>query len=258
MNELKIDTSEKFEHLPRAPIIEAVLDIRARANAVWEESFVSATLKAQVPDYPNVAPRSIIEAEIKVMAGLPSFAQQRDLGWGGLVFKSGDGLNIAQFKRDGFTFSRLKPYEDWDRLKAEALRLWRIHSALAKPLEIQRVGLRFINRIDMPINETGFEDYIQPHPSPPRDLDLPFTGFLHVDSLAVPGHPYGINLVRTIQPPQPPLNERYGLIIDTDVFTILPIEHQEDWFDKSLDEMRWLKNKVFFGSITQKAIQNFK
>jgi uncharacterized protein (TIGR04255 family) len=258
MNEFKIDTSEKFEHLPRAPIIEAVLDIRARADAGWEETFVSARLKAQVQDYPTVEPQSTVQAEFSVMPGQIPFAQRRDIGWSGLVLKSGDGLQIAQFKRDGFTFSRLQPYEDWERLKAEALRLWRIHAALSKPMEIQRIGLRFINRIDLPLNETRFEDYIQPHPSPPRGLDLPFVGFLHAETLAVPGHPYAINLVRTIQSPQPPLSNQFALIIDTDVSTIQPIEHQEDWFDKGLDEMRWLKNKVFFGSMTEKAIQKFK
>jgi hypothetical protein len=40
--------------------------------------------------------------------------------------------------------------------------------------------------------------------------------------------------------------------------TVQPIEMREEVLDMRLAEMRWLKNKVFFGSVTQKALASFQ
>jgi hypothetical protein len=56
----------------------------------------------------------------------------------------------------------------------------------------------------------------------------------------------------------PPLVLGVGLIIDTDVFTQIPFEFNLARTRQHLAEMRWLKNKVFFGSISQKTGELFK
>ena len=101
--------------------------------------------------------------------------------------------HVAQFNRDSFVFSRLQPYQSWEQLEQEAIRLWEIYMEIAKPRDIQRLGVRFVNRIPMAPKETRFEDYIQPHPQTPRDLDLPFLNFLHKETFVVPESDFGIN-----------------------------------------------------------------
>jgi uncharacterized protein (TIGR04255 family) len=49
-----------------------------------------------------------------------------------------------------------------------------------------------------------------------------------------------------------------GLILDIDVFTTQGFDLDESILGRRLLEMRWLKNKVFFGSITGKALQMFR
>ena len=134
-------------------------------------------------------------------------------------FRSTDEKHIAQFNRDGFVFSRLEPYLTWEELESEGKRLWNIYKDLAQPVEIQRLGLRFINRIKLPPGELLFEDYIQPAPTSPHGLELPFHGFMHKDTLAVPGHPYAINVIRTIQQLNGGVDGGVALILDIDVFT---------------------------------------
>jgi len=255
---MKIEVSEQFPHLPHAPIVEAVIEIRARAEVAWEEGVISEQLKPKLPDYPQVASQKEFQQEVQFGAGQVLEAKQHNLGWKGLRLQSADQRQVVQFNRDGFVFSRLDPYENWEHLRDEALRLWRVHLDLAHPTETQRIGLRFINRIELPAHEMKFEEYIQPHAEPPRGLDLPFQGFFHHDTLAAPGHPYSINVVRTIQLPQDPRTQGIGLILDIDVFTTQPFELRQGLLEERLAEMRWLKNKVFFGSITQKALDSFR
>jgi uncharacterized protein (TIGR04255 family) len=255
---MKIDLTEQFRHLSRAPIVEAVIEIRARAEIPWVEQAVSEALKAKLPDYPQFVSQNEVKQEVSFDLVQGSQAKQHDLGWKGLRLQSGDGRHVAQFNRDGFLFSRLHPYESWEKLQGEALRLWGIYCDLARPTETQRTGLRFINRFTLPAQETRFEDYVEPHAKPPRNLDLPFLGFFHQDTLAVPGYPYALNVVRTVQPPQDLKTQGLAIILDIDVFTIHPLEIRMDQMNKWLTEMRWLKNKVFFGSVTEKALESFK
>jgi uncharacterized protein (TIGR04255 family) len=260
MNEFKIQTSEEFEHLSHAPIIEAVIDIRAKASEAWELPQIAHSLKERLPDYPNMTER--VQTEVKIKAGPPTQTEQHELQRG-LRFKSDEGHRMATFSPDGFTFSVLAPYQNWERLRDEALRLWTIHAEFAKPAEVSRIGLRYINRIDLPASpeEVHLADYLVCCPSPPQDLMLPFAGFLHVDTLTTQpyNYPYMMNVVRTLQPAQPPLTGAGAIIIDIDVFVLQNVPLPDDgWIDKSLAEMRWLKNKAFFGSITAKAKELFK
>src|SRR5439155_25920460 len=103
-------------------------------------------------------------------------------------------------QRDGFVFRRLRPYEQWQQFVNEALRLWKVFQDIGKPAEIQRLGVRFINRISLPSKQVRIEDYLDPAPLGARDLELPFQGFFHQDLFGVTGYPYAIRLIRTTQP----------------------------------------------------------
>lgn len=254
--EIKLD--QAFEHLPRAPIVEAVIDIRARAARNLDESSFRSRLEPKLDGYGFLDSLREIHGEVKLVGGMPPSQTVRDVGWKGVRFRSSDGKHIAQFNRDGFVFSRLEPYINWGQLYVDSHRLWKIFREMAQPVEIQRVGLRFINRIKLPVGELRFEDYIQPAPVPPSGLDLPFLGFMHNDTLAVPGHPYALKVIRTIQPPPSAGASGPALILDIDVFTAQAFELDETVLGRRLLEMRWLKNKVFFGSITKKALEMFR
>jgi uncharacterized protein (TIGR04255 family) len=257
MTEFKIDFAEEFQHLKNAPVVEAIISIHARPERRLEEKELLNAIQSKLPDYPNIVSQNESSVTFQITNDAAPPAGQ-NVSWKGIRFQSADKLHYAQFNKDGFIFSRLSPYTEWNQLSAEAFRLFNIFVDVAKPREIQRLGLRFVNRFQMPPGENQFEQYIQPYPQTPVGLDLPFTGFFHQESFAIPGHPYGINLVRTIQPPMPPLVLGVGLIIDTDIFTLLPFEFDLGRTKHHLSEMRWLKNKVFFGSITQKTVELFQ
>ena len=255
---IDIKTDEIFQILPRAPIVEAVIEIRARATQTLEESSLRAALEPRLAGYDFLDSLREFYGELKIEGGKPPTQKVSELGWMGVRFQSTDGKHIAQFKRDGFVFSRLEPYLTWEQLYGEQQRLWAIFKALAEPAEIQRVGLRYINRIKLPPGELRFEDYMQPAPLAPRDLDLPFHDFTHHDTLAVPDRPYAINVIRTIQPQRDAGDSAIALILDIDVFTTESFDLDEALLGRRLIEMRWLKNKAFFGSITEKALETFR
>ena len=260
MTKLVINIDEIFQHLPRAPIVEAVIDIRARPAVPLEEAMLKPQLEATLSGYQflDSMQHVQIQHEVNLKDGVPASPIIRELGWKGPRFQSDDKKHITQFNRDGFVFSRLEPYESWEQLYEEGMRLWSLYVELAQPVEIHRIGLRYINRIQLPPDELRFEDYLEPAPMPPKGLDVPFHGFLHQGTLAVPGHPYGVNVIRTMQPPGAPGVQGLGLILDIDAFTTQGFEPEAALFEQRLLEMRWLKNKVFFGSVTPNALKLFQ
>jgi len=253
-----IKPEEKFENLPRAPIVEAVIEIRARATKNLEETSLRTAIEPKLAGYVFLDSLREFHSEVKLEGGKPPIQKVSDAGWKGVRFRSSDEKHIAQFNRDGFVFSRLEPYLTWEELESEGKRLWNIYKDVAQPVEIQRLGLRFINRIKLPPGELLFEDYIQPAPSSPHGLELPFHGFMHKDTLGVPGHPYAINVIRTIQQLNGGVDGGVALILDIDVFTTQGFDLDDTVLQRRLLEMRWLKNKVFFGSITAKALEMFR
>lgn len=252
----KIDLAESFPPLSRAPIIEAIIGVTARAESAWEESVISGQFKQRLPEYPIVQSHREFQHEFKLAADAQPEQAVQDMGWRGLRCESANKLHIAQFNRDGFSFSRLKPYQNWEQFYQEGLRLWKLYNVIAQSSEIQRIGLRFINRIEFSQDEVKLEDYLENPPKPPRGMEVPFAGFLHHNTLSIPGHPYGINVIQTIQPSQG-ADVSWGVILDIDVFTTEPIDNQK-LIEQHLIKMRWLKNKVFFGSITSKTLELLK
>jgi len=257
-DELKIDTAEEFPHLSNAPIVEAVIEIRARAEAPWDEPAILDHLKTQLPEYPSVLSQREFRHELKVGPGEPAQSKVQDLGLKGFRLESSDRRQIAQFNRDSFVLSRLSPYEGWDQFSEESVRLWEMYSGLAKPSEIQRLGLRFINRIALIPQHDTLDYYLVAPPQTSAELGFPFVAFLHRDSFAVPGHPYIVNIVKTIQPQQAPGSAGPALIFDIDVVSDQSFQLEESGLEQRANEMRWLKNKFFFGNITPRVLETFR
>lgn len=262
MNKITINTNEEFPVLASAPIAEAVIDIRAFPSKAFEESAVRSSLEDKLVGYLFLDSHREIHYEVRSEGKKPPEQSIRDLGWRGVRFQSTNQKNIAQFNRDGFAFSRLEPYDNWQSFFQEGKSLWSVFKDIASPITIERIGLRFINRIELAHGELNIEHYLRKAPVPPVNLDLPFFGFMHQETLGVPGHPYAINLIRTIQPPKNPEDNGIAIILDIDVFTLQPIaqpiENDDNKLKHMLNEMRWLKDKTFFGSITDEVLEKFK
>jgi uncharacterized protein (TIGR04255 family) len=199
--EFQINLEEEFPHLSKAPIAEAIIQIGAKARAVWTEPDIQEKLKAELPDYPQQSSHREITTELKLNDGQAPTQKTKDLGWHGVRLRSEDGKQNVHSTRDGFLFSRLAPYPRWEDFSAEAFRLWEIHRRLADPSDVLRLGLRFVNKIVVPVEGLVLREVLPGSPEAPGGLNMPFSNFFHHDTLAIPGEKYAINLIRTVQRP---------------------------------------------------------
>jgi len=246
-----IDLNEKFPHLSRAPIVEAVLDIRVAPSVQWDEIILQKELKDSLSEYPKH--ETMRETKFQVPPDKTTPVVE-DFGCVGLKYHSNDNLHIAQFNKGSFVFSRLKPYEDWGKFSQEALRLWAIYCELLKPSEVRRIGLRFINRLAIKQQSIELADYYKNPPSSIKDLNWPLAGYLHQDRIQVPETEYFVNVIKTVQN----IPGEIGVLLDIDVFMQNKFNYNELRIIECMEEMCWVKNKIFFNSLTEKAIEECK
>lgn len=249
----RLDLTESFPHLEHAPIVEAVIEWKTRAEKPWDPARLRGELATRFPEYPDSKPQQQFHVEARLENGDVATQVHRDR-LRGLRLTSEDGLQIVQFTRGGVVFSRLRPYEDWDRFSAEAFRFWNAFQELAGSSEVQRLGVRFINRVDLQPGES-VGAYLQRPPQCLEPLGLDADEFLYQSTHSVPGFPYKITVNQTIQPPAQAAAGP-GLIVDVDVSTTCPLQPETE-IDPNLTRMRWLKDKAFFSLFTEAALSRF-
>ncbi len=252
-----IELSEEFPSLAHPPIVEAVIEIRARAAAGWTDEFLRREMAARLPEYPQQRTQRDVEMEMRIDVAGTTEQRHRD-AWRGVRVTSSDQSQIVQFNRDGFVFSRVPPYCGWRAFREEALRVLVVYLEMAQPTEIERVGLRFINRILPDAPATSLRDLVREWPGPPKGLDLPVLGSLHRDVFQVTGQPYAVARVQAIETAPVGAADSPGLVLDIDVFTTEPCLPILADIERHAGSMHWLKNKVFFGSVSERALAIFQ
>ena len=129
-------------HYKNAPIREAVIDIKAELSPDIDFEKLRAIQSQVITEYPREETRHLSEGLFQFGPEIKATAQQKP--WA-VVFWNAPKNQVVQARMDGFAFSRLEPYEDFDRLKNEARRLWDIYREVARPTKIRRVAVRYIN-----------------------------------------------------------------------------------------------------------------
>ena len=179
-----------------------------------------------------------------------------ELGLQGYRFRSKDGLEVATFKVDGFSFSRLKPYTRWQEVFSEAERLWKIYVAAAGVEEVSRIALRYINRISLPLPITDFAIYLTAPPAIPPRAPQDVTSFLFRSVLLEPQSGITTNFTQVVE--GSPEGTSLPFILDIDTYVMKNMNPDSPEVSSTFNALREMKNRIFFSSLTNKTIEMFR
>lgn len=243
--------SPLMPHYQRAPITEAIIDIRVELSSDLRFEDLQAIKKHVSSDYPKEETSNLAEGIIQFAPTLQASAQQKP--WG-LVFRNENNNQVLQVRLDGFTFSRLPPYEHFEQLKNEARRLWDIYRELVRPKAITRVAVRYINQLNIPGTSVEPEDYLNvfPHVSnklPPELRDFgPYSMSLRMYQHDLKGF---LLLNEVMTPPKLP--NAISIVLDFDLYVDAPLVTNEQELWALFDKLRERKNLYFEECITDKT-----
>ncbi|MFM7516789.1 MAG: TIGR04255 family protein [Pirellula sp.] len=252
MGNFSIDLDEKFDSLSNAPIVEAVIQFNAPPSRPFDQEKLKTFLQTRFVGYKT-------HGQMQVEAGFENssdgnVAMHHKAHWDGYRLRSEDGKYICQWKPSALVFSRLQPYHSWPEMLSAVTPFWTEYQEVGRPEIIEAIGVRYISQIPLKENEK-LTRYVQKIHPPLIGLGLKADSFFHQDTIPLKGYPYEVRLIRAVQPAAEKTGSRKVLIVDIDVSTTRAVTF--DQFNRALDEMRYIKNKVFF-TYMKDAAERFK
>lgn len=244
-------------HLTKAPITEALIDIKVILPSDFDHKTLEQGYEALSPTYP-----------LKIAGRRRNFLMEEDSSGGpihkghedeflGYHFKSQEGDRVVQFRLDGFTFNKLKPYTTWEKIRDEAKPLWEIFTSITKPETVTRVALRYINKLDLPAeNINEFSDYLTTPPDVPEGVPQGVLSFLSRIVITEPKIGANAIITQSYEGMQSP--DILPILLDIDVYCETSFEPSDDALWEKLEQLRILKNELFFKSINERAVEVFK
>ena len=237
---------------PKPPIIEAVLDIRARLdNGVGLDTLAAA----RVEEYPVVRDAVQFQLEFKAAVGEEPSASH-DVNVLGFAYRSVDDKRIYQVRKDGFSHNQLAPYSAWVDFVGEARRLWAVYKRVAHPDAVELLGLTYVNRLSIP-DGIDMSHYLNAYPVIPKSLPQQVSSF---SSAFQVGAPDGINQLHVSQTLGPPSDGSVFMILNVQAFR--PIDRPlDDLSDDEIwgifEQLHTAKNQAFEACITDRTREAF-
>jgi len=154
------------------PISEAVREFRFDPSQPWDSTVLGLVYDRVKRDYPKKKQQIGLSLEIH---GSPQEVQQQ-IGnpTPRMQFLSEDEKSLIQLSTDALSINKLKPYQSWEVFKKTILSTLTAYVDVNQPKGIRRIGIRYINRIEIPAAVVKIEDYLLATPSLPAPLPQEF------------------------------------------------------------------------------------
>src|SRR5580704_3737062 len=233
-------------HYPRAPIWEAVIEFRF-AKPIEHKVLEKAA--KQLKTYPFSENEQGLELRPDGRA-LPVQT--------GIKLSSLDRTDVVIFRTTTFVCSRLAPYTRWEDLRGRAEESWRVLRRKVQDITISRIGVRYLNRIDVP-SESGrvkVEDYITVFPVVPGTVERPMAQYV-MQVVAPIGADQCQMVLNTATVPSPLIGHS-SFILDLDVYREASLPKRDDELWALTERMRGYKNDLFESLVTDRARELFR
>lgn len=231
----------------QAPITEAVLELQVGFAESVDIAALGDLQDEVRADYPIRKERFHVEAKLDLSS---KAVLSPDVRQDGFLFWSADQRQAMHVRLDGFAFSRLKPYTEWESFRDQARVLWNVYRRATGAAMITRIALRYINRLELP-RPLKFEEYLSTVPSTGPGFPPSLSGYFM--RLVAPHELGTVILTESID--ESGVTERVvPVVVDIDIHRAVQVSASDDdacW--SALDQLRELKNEVFFGSLTDHA-----
>jgi uncharacterized protein (TIGR04255 family) len=236
------------------PVTEAVLEVRVGGPALNDADMEKLGNRFS-ERYPT--PRQPSNNLGVELTGTTLRINQQNLGFKILSADGGFTVNVG---RNALGTSKNAPYTGWEDFIGEARNNWTEWEKVAGWREVVRIGLRYINRIDVPIEKPGaalqLEHFFALYVETPQIPGFPaMTGFASYTEFMMAEKP--IKVVINHAPTPSPLVLRSSFVLDLDVSMEQSLPKTEKTLWEAIEGLRSVKNSVFEACITDRTRELF-
>jgi uncharacterized protein (TIGR04255 family) len=136
------------KHYKNPPLIEAVCEFKFQPPASWNPAVPDLIYEKVQGQFPQRETMSGLSGEEPV----PSAKAK---------FRRADGSALLQVSPKLLAINQLRPYAAWPQFKQTILEAYAIYRELARPAGLARLGLRYINQIEIPETKIEIGRYLR-------------------------------------------------------------------------------------------------
>ena len=230
----------KHPHLSKAPIAEAVVELRVTGQPASSEAFerFAVALSGSYPQQSKLQQASA-KFEFRESVAHADIPVSRF----GVRLGSADERDVVVGSIRSLVVSRLAPYGSWDALVEKVKAAWPLYREHFGPDRVVRVGVRCINQIDLGGDVIDLDTVFTAGPKIPPDLPQGLGEY--ATRVVVPMDDSAIVAITQALEPGSKL-----VVLDIDAFGQLDADPADDatLFGR-LEMLHDLRNRAFFASI---------
>lgn len=170
--------SRSRRHYSQAPLVEAVLELRIDELPSDEVDRLHAFKSKVAQKY--TTEEIIMSGGVRVEFDATGSAPPRVEGSAeklGFRFRTPDGTELVQVRRNGLSYHKLPPYSRWEACFEETRALWREFLDLLQPPLVRQIGLRYVNHLHVPA-PCDLKTYLRTFPEVSPDLSQYLSGYI--------------------------------------------------------------------------------
>lgn len=246
-------------HLENAPIVEALIAIDVQPLSENSIAAVEAGSAVILADYPDSEPLTQVQVQFGFGPGMSSLHQEQSQQNIGRKYVSSDKRQLVVFRRNGFSFSRLPPYQRWESFRNETKRLWEVYRNSAGMIRVVSFGLRYINRVNIPVGRP-VDEFLNLYAEVPNNADGSLRTinslYLRLDS-TLAEIPTGRLIIQQATLPQQQTDSA-TLSLDFDIRVTPDREITDEYVWATLEIARDVKNQIFKESLKPEFMETFR
>lgn len=231
----------------KAPITEAVIELRFSEDLSFED------IQKRIDKFKKLYPQ-----ESRTVAFTGEMSERGFSGTQepiGIRLSTGDELQVLVINKNNFTVSQLAPYVGWDNFFARFIRDLDLFLDKFGNKNFVRIGMRYINRVDVPLERVTVSDYLRVYPEIPDLGKVTAKSFALQSTQDLGDGQFGVTLqTANVDSPVP---GAISFLLDIDLFTNNEVPRRRDRLVEVMHSMREIKNQVFEASITDKSRELF-
>ena len=134
--------------------------------------------------------------------------------------------------------------------------MWRMYAEVAGPLRVTRLALRYINQIELPAEASALPDYFRTLPTMAEPIGGVAT-FLMRCVIQEPTDGNVLFLTESMRPVLPGAST-VPIVLDLDAVHERAYAPDDPEIWSKLESLRQLKNRAFFESLTEGALEMYR
>jgi uncharacterized protein (TIGR04255 family) len=235
------------------PVVEALCEIYFH-DSKWDGTLPGLFFEKVRENYPKKKELEQVGVQVSVSKEAQATQVQRE--GRRIQFIKEDGSRLIQIENNLLVINQLRPYprfEDWKPVIDEMLKHY---SEVAQPKGIKQMGMRYINRIIIPVAKFKMEDYFNLYPQVPESLGAMHGKFMM--RLEIPPKHKDHRLMVTFGTAPPESPETSAEMLDMYNIFVLPVAFPIEDVDKYIIEAHENIETAFENSITNKTRELFE